>query len=119
MSENTIQPISRPPMTDAREPVQTRPTPQTQTAQNTAAAQANTTAARPKPQVEARPASEDKRTTLPISNDSNVSLLFRVDEKTNETTIYLVDRESKKVLRTIPPGELAKLSAGEILKLTA
>jgi uncharacterized FlaG/YvyC family protein len=49
---------------------------------------------------------------------SNVSLQFRVDDKTNDVTIFIVDRQSKKVLRSIPAGELQKLQVGDLLKLT-
>lgn len=54
-----------------------------------------------------------------VSNMSNISLQFRVDEKTKDVTIFVVDRKSKKVLRSIPSSELAKLRAGDLLKLTA
>ena len=54
-----------------------------------------------------------------VSNAANISLKFRVDEETREVTIFVVDRSSKKVIRSIPPGELAKMRAGELLKLTA
>ena len=33
--------------------------------------------------------------------------------------VFVVDRENKKILRTIPASEFSKLNAGEILQLTA
>jgi hypothetical protein len=54
-----------------------------------------------------------------VGNASNVSLQFRVDDKTKEVTVFVVDRKSKKVLRSIPASELAKLQAGDLLKMTA
>jgi uncharacterized FlaG/YvyC family protein len=48
----------------------------------------------------------------------NVSIHFRVDDETNNVTIFLVDRQSKKVLRSIPSSELQKMQIGDILKLT-
>jgi uncharacterized FlaG/YvyC family protein len=55
----------------------------------------------------------------PGENPSNVSIHFRLDEKTNELTVFLVDRQTKRVLRSIPANELQKLQAGDLLKLTA
>jgi hypothetical protein len=55
----------------------------------------------------------------PASNVSNVSIHFRLDDKTKELTLFVVDRKSKRVLRSIPASELHKLKAGELLKLTA
>ncbi|MEI7846487.1 MAG: flagellar protein FlaG [Chloroflexota bacterium] len=54
-----------------------------------------------------------------VGNASNVSLQFRVDDKTKDVTVFVVDRKSKKVLRSIPANELAKLQSGDLLKLTA
>ena len=66
-------------------------------------------AARP---VEATPAAL-------VGNASNIALQFRVDEKTKDVTVFVVDKASKKVLRSIPASELAKLGAGDLLKMTA
>ena len=52
-------------------------------------------------------------------NYSNVSIHFRLDDKTNELTVFVVDRKTKRVLRSIPASELHKLQAGDLLKLTA
>ena len=60
-----------------------------------------------------------EKATLPVSNGSNVSIHFRVDEKTNDLTVFVVDRKSKKVIRSIPANELSKLSVGELLKISA
>lgn len=61
-------------------------------------------------QVERVPAQSD--------NLSNVSIYFRVDDETNDVTIFIIDRKSKKVLRSIPASELQKLQVGDLLKLT-
>lgn len=52
-------------------------------------------------------------------NYSNVSIHFRLDDKTNELTVFVVDRKTKRVLRSIPASEMHKLQAGDLLKLTA
>lgn len=62
------------------------------------------------------------RTEAPVEqtgSPSRISLHFQVDEDTQELTVYVVDRQTKRVLRTIPSGELQKLKAGDLLKLTA
>lgn len=52
-------------------------------------------------------------------NGLEISLKFRTDEETGATTIFVVDRQTKKVLRTIPFSELNKISVGELINLTA
>jgi len=69
--------------------------------------------------AEPRPASADEKSNLPVSNGSNVSIHFRIDDETNELTVFVVDQKSKRVLRSIPANELAKLQAGDLLRLTA
>jgi uncharacterized FlaG/YvyC family protein len=53
------------------------------------------------------------------SGPSNVSIHFRLDDKTHELTVFVVDRKTKRVIRSIPASELHKLQAGELLRLTA
>jgi hypothetical protein len=65
------------------------------------------------------PASADEKSTLPVSNGSSITLHFRVNDETNELTVFVVDQESKRVLRSIPASELQKMKAGDLLKLTA
>lgn len=50
---------------------------------------------------------------------SNVSVHFRVNDDTNELTVFVVDRNSHRVLRSIPISEFYKMQAGELLKLAA
>lgn len=53
-----------------------------------------------------------------IGTLANVSIHFRVNDETNDVTVFLVDRQSRKVLRSIPASELQKLQIGDLLKLT-
>ncbi len=48
---------------------------------------------------------------------SDVSLKFRVDAKTNEVSILILDRATRKVLRTIPADEMSKMNPGDLLEL--
>lgn len=50
---------------------------------------------------------------------NNVSVSFRINQETNELTVFIMDRESRKLLRTIPSSEFYKMNAGEILHMTA
>lgn len=49
----------------------------------------------------------------------DVYLRFQVNKETQEMTIYIIDRASKSVVRTIPPSEANKLSAGDLIELLA
>ena len=55
----------------------------------------------------------------PVMTSSNISVHFRVNDETNELTVFVVDRNSKRVLRTIPVSEFYKMPAGELLKIAA
>ncbi len=77
--------------------------------------------------TQARPASTQAEKTQPepqaqpseANSLANVSIRFQMDEKTNNVTIFLVDRRTRKVLRSIPASELRKMQLGDLLKLTA
>lgn len=65
------------------------------------------------------PANPKKEVSLPLSTTGEVFLKFQVNKETNEVTVYVVDRTSRRVLRTIPPEEMSKLQAGDLLELLA
>jgi uncharacterized FlaG/YvyC family protein len=72
------------------------------------------------------PVEQERSSTKPVEKEperinvsSNVSVHFRVNDETNELTMFIVDRENKQVLRTIPASEFYKMPAGELLKLAA
>ncbi len=125
MSENAItsisnswQPEASPP---ALPPAKTDypPTPRLGApVQTDSALPADSAASKPGAPAEPKPASEEKP-VLPVNNNSNLTLRFLVDEKTNDLTVFVVDRNSKRVLRSIPAAELSKLNSGDLLKLTA
>ncbi len=62
---------------------------------------------------------ETKNEIAEIDGLENVSIHFRVDDKTDNVTVFLVDRKTRKVLRSIPADELQKLQIADLLKLTA
>ena len=49
----------------------------------------------------------------------DVVLKFKVDDQTKDLTVFVVDKESKKVIRTIPAEELRKLDAGDLVEILA
>jgi uncharacterized FlaG/YvyC family protein len=53
-----------------------------------------------------------------IGGSTNISVNFRVNED-NEVVAFIVDRNSHRVLRSIPVSEFYKMQAGELLKLAA
>ena len=75
------------------------------------------------PKVEASEAeklsSQAENESEQITNPSSVSVHFRVNDDTNELTVFVVDRNSHRVLRSIPISEFYKMKAGELLKLAA
>lgn len=62
---------------------------------------------------------EAEKTELPLTSMANISLKFKIDEETRNITVYVIDRESKRVLRSIPPEEMNKLQAGDLVELLA
>ncbi len=47
----------------------------------------------------------------------DIRVKFKIDDKTNDITILILDRSTQKVIRAIPPQELNKLDPGELLEL--
>ncbi len=63
-----------------------------------------------------KPPAEQKAPPKPAAANSGTRLQFRMDEKTNEVTIMIVDKASDKVIRTIPPEAIKDLPTGELLQ---
>jgi uncharacterized FlaG/YvyC family protein len=67
----------------------------------------------------------DRRTksNSPVDRDassrtkSDVSLEFKVDPDNQDVTVLILDKKSRKVIRTIPPEELSKLREGDLVEL--
>ena len=55
----------------------------------------------------------------PVNPMTDLSLKFQVDAETRDVTILLLDRATRKVVRTIPPDEMQKIDPGELLSLFA
>ncbi|MBI3761193.1 MAG: flagellar protein FlaG [Chloroflexi bacterium] len=87
----------------------------------TAAAQparaAPTDRAPTKPEAKADSAAGRPRPAPGSARD--VRLRFKIDPKTNEVTVLLVDVASRRVVRTIPPDELRTLVEKELVDLFA
>lgn len=109
MNDTSIKPISSITQSEVNTPVRTPMPAQTETI-----IQARQAAA----QLEKAQA-ESKAESAGAGSLANVSIHFRVDEDTNDVTVFLVDRKTKKILRSIPASELQKLQVGDLLKLTA
>ncbi len=66
-----------------------------------------------------KPTSKDKPAASPVKSVGDIQLKFQVNEETKQVTVYVVDRESKRVIRSIPPDELNNLQAGDLVELLA
>lgn len=64
-------------------------------------------------------AGESAASPSPQPRTSDVVLRFNVDRETHEITVYIMDRASRQIIRTIPPDELSKLKAGDLIELLA
>ncbi len=62
---------------------------------------------------------KDSKSEKVTSALSDVSLKFQIDAKTNDVTIYILDKASRQVVRTIPPEDMKKMGPGELLELFA
>ncbi len=49
----------------------------------------------------------------------DVTLRFEIDSETHDVTILILDKASRRVVRTIPPEEMAKMDPGDLLQLFA
>lgn len=65
------------------------------------------------------PDKENEAASAARAKLADVTLKFQVDEATSDVTVFVVDKTSKRVLRTIPPEELDKLNSGDLLHLFA
>ncbi|MCL4559619.1 MAG: flagellar protein FlaG [Chloroflexi bacterium] len=50
---------------------------------------------------------------------ADIRLKFLVDSQSNEVTVFIIDRASQRVLRTIPSEELTHLREGDLIELFA
>lgn len=85
--------------------------------------------ATPKAEVQPKADAQSKAETAPKPEEPpaqplaspfhDVHLKFKVDPKTNEVTVLMVDNASKRVVRTIPPDELRQMREGDLVQLMA
>ncbi len=65
------------------------------------------------------PDSLTSKSTKPMlaRSGAEIALRFQVDPQTHEVTVFVLDKTHRHVIRTIPPEEMARLRAGEIIDL--
>jgi hypothetical protein len=68
--------------------------------------------ARPEAAHNSQPASRPEKTST-----LEISLKYQIDEKTQDVTLLILDRASRKVIRSIPPEDMTKMDPGELLEL--
>lgn len=59
---------------------------------------------------------EAKAAYASSSTMNNTKLQFRVDDKTNDVTIMIMDKETDKVIRTIPPEAIKDIPIGQLME---
>ena len=127
---DSIQPIkSVGPAGEGAELALTRRVAATQAFSLPAISEANRTDAAPKVEAQPKPETAPKTDPAPKPEEPpatplaspflNVHLKFKVDPKTNEVTVLMVDNTSKRVVRTIPPDELRQMREGDLVQLMA
>jgi uncharacterized FlaG/YvyC family protein len=50
------------------------------------------------------------------AKSNETKLQFRVDEKTNDVTIMIMDKATDKVIRTIPPEAIKDIPIGQLME---
>ncbi|HEX7555137.1 MAG TPA: flagellar protein FlaG [Leptolinea sp.] len=50
---------------------------------------------------------------------NNTKLQFRVDDKTNDVTIMIMDKATDKVIRTIPPEAIKDIPTGQLMEYSS
>ena len=50
---------------------------------------------------------------------SDVQLKFELNQETDQLTVFVVDKNSRSVIRTIPPEEISKMNVGDLLEIAA
>ncbi|PKO15728.1 MAG: hypothetical protein CVU39_09400 [Chloroflexi bacterium HGW-Chloroflexi-10] len=114
MSDNSVTPISRvEPEAAANRAVQVQSM-KTEAARSSQEAQEVKQAA----EMQSRHASESKP-ALEAPKTSDIGLKFTVNEETKQVTVYVIDRATSRVIRSIPPDELNNLKAGDLVELLA
>jgi uncharacterized FlaG/YvyC family protein len=68
-------------------------------------------------QTKEKVASQEPKPQAIQNKLSDVRLKFQVDPKTNDVTVLVLDKASKKVIRTIPPEDIRKLNEGDLFEL--
>ncbi len=76
---------------------------------------ADTPAVNTPPKAESAPAEKE----APADSFRNIRLQFKIDPKTNDVTVLMVDVNARKVVRSIPAEELQRLDQGELVQMLA
>ncbi|MEI8133184.1 MAG: flagellar protein FlaG [Leptolinea sp.] len=72
-----------------------------------------------RPELKQRPAVQQQAKAAYASSapvNSGTQLQFRVDEKTNDVTIMIMDKATDKVIRTIPPEAIKDIPIGQLME---
>jgi hypothetical protein len=62
-------------------------------------------------------AREAKASTAAGESPWNIRMRFEIEPETQRVTVFIIDKQSQKVLRTIPPEKLETMQQGDLLEL--
>jgi hypothetical protein len=94
--------------------------PDTEGLRGKAASPANPPAAgaeRPQAAEEPRADGPEGRPRPATDGLRNIRLHFKIDPKTEELTVLMVDTATQRVVRTIPPDELRQMTQGDLVEV--
>jgi hypothetical protein len=72
-----------------------------------------------RPEIKQRTAIKQQEAKVAYSStpsSNNTKLQFRVDEKSNDVTIMIMDKTTDKVIRTIPPEAIKDIPVGQLME---
>lgn len=110
---NSIEPIFTSPQPQVYNPPPTAQTP----AQSVNQVQANASVQPPQPEKKTETPAQAPKPTSGMTADIN--LRFKINEETQDVTVFMLNRTTREVIRTIPPNELQKLQPGDLISLFA
>ena len=82
----------------------------------------NSPAQKDKPVSPVKAEQSRQETEAPTANRvrlADVNLKFQVDPETQEVTVLILDRATRKVIRTIPAEEIKKIRPGELFDFSS
>jgi uncharacterized FlaG/YvyC family protein len=118
MTPDSINPI-RPPDPESKDRLPQAAPVQAQRTDRADPAATNRSSEEDKDARQKAAASQSAPTNQNLIQMADIRLRFQVDPKTNDVTVFLINRETHNVIRTIPPDELKNMPQGKLFEFFA